>query len=169
MKKPNEKRKRGGQPGNKNAACPHKRDGYKGNKNAFKSGLYASIKYVDMSAEERLLLDMVMDQDTRELQRGLVAELEVMECRMFRQIGSVMTGLDSQQRLRSESILSSFEQIRQRGILSLYQMDMHEQRLQIARDRVGIMQARLEMGTKAPGTKPAQQQPHPSLLEMLRS
>lgn len=62
-----------------------------GNQNAYKTGLYAQIKYANMSDDEKKLIGIVCDDDDDpiQMQKCLIAELTVRESRMYQQIAQI--------------------------------------------------------------------------------
>lgn len=88
------KKPRGVFPGNQCAAGNHTHpkstEKYVGNQNAYTTGLYAKLKYADLSDEEKELVGIVCeDNDPIQMQRRLIAELSVRESRMYRQIAKI--------------------------------------------------------------------------------
>lgn len=80
--------------GNANAAGNHTHpkstEKYVGNQNAYTTGLYAKLKYADLSDEEKELVGIVCeDNDPIQMQRRLIAELTVRESRMYHQIAKI--------------------------------------------------------------------------------
>lgn len=82
---PEQKRKRGAQPGNKNAVYGDGGGPPEGNQNAFTTGEYARILFTDLTDEERALL-AAMPDNTVDLMKNDLALLCVREKRMLRRI-----------------------------------------------------------------------------------
>ena len=90
---PAPKRKRGGQPGNRNAVG-NSGGGPPGNQNAVTTGEYASILFSDMTDEERALISSI-PECTVDLMRNDLALLCVREKRMLARIASLQSSAEN--------------------------------------------------------------------------
>ena len=90
---PEKKRKRGGQPGNKNALF-NSSGGPIGNQKAVTTGEYASILFSDMTDEERALISSI-PECTVDLMRNDLALLCVREKRMLARIASLQSSSEN--------------------------------------------------------------------------
>lgn len=87
-------RKRGGQPGNKNAVGNSGGGAPPGNKNAWKNGNYESMWLSEIAAEHKLRL-MNMETDPRQILVNEITLLEYREFRMMRYINMIEQGWDA--------------------------------------------------------------------------
>ena len=90
---PGQKRKRGGQPGNRNAVFS-RGGGPPGNQKAVTTGEYASILFSDMTDEERALISSI-PECTVDLMRNDLALLCVREKRMLARIASLQSSAEN--------------------------------------------------------------------------
>lgn len=169
--------------GNKRAAGTHKKpastENYRQNKNALRTGLYASIKYANMTDDEKKLIGIVTDDDDPiEMQKCLIAELEVREARMYRRIAElqadkeglvadimiteirVKNGEKTPQKatmqkrsamaqiLDIEAALSVVQRQKQNALNALHAMERNAEAMRMEKERLEIEQARLELQRK---------------------
>lgn len=169
--------------GNKNASGTHKKpastENYKKNSNALRTGLYASIKYANMTDDEKKLIGIVADDDDPiEMQKCLIAELEVREARMYRRIaelqadkeGLVADIMITEIRVKNgektpqkatmqkrsamaqiidiEAALSVVQRQKQNALNALHTMERNAEAMRMEKERLEIEQARLELQRK---------------------
>lgn len=96
-----EKRSKGGQPGNKNAAYSD----HAGNQNAVKTGEYARIMFDDLSEKEKALLEALPD-DRREIMHNDLQILTIREKRMLQRIEDIMAAKDAHSLVRDSVTVS---------------------------------------------------------------
>lgn len=89
-------RKRGGQPGNKNAVGNRGGGAPPGNKNAWKNGNYESLWMSQVAAEHKFAL-MKMETDPREILVNEIRLLELREYNALKYMNDIKDGWDAQQ------------------------------------------------------------------------
>ena len=89
------RRKRGGQPGNKNAVGNRGGGAPPGNKNAWKNGMYESLWMSQIAAEHKFKL-MQMETDPREILLNEIRLLELREHNALKYMNDIMNGWDSE-------------------------------------------------------------------------